>query len=218
MDSDGGTGGDEVGWWNCSLCTYKNSADKFKCEICLLRRGTSTRKPRCSTDTIVAEVMKQQEQIRQQTKAKSSPKSKAAAPVATTTTAAPVIAATTTTTTTTTTSSSSATMTPEPTTSSPNHSASSLGVKKLQEKQETNPLKNRPIEINGNLIKYTPPTSTGRTGLIIDKNRFTQHSVTVNYVTITFTEFATRQNKYIIKKKKRSRHSEAPQTSATDED
>lgn len=343
--TDNGAAGDDVGWWNCSLCTYKNAADKFKCEICDLRRGTSTRKPRCSTDTIVAQVMKQQEQIRQQTRVKPSPKSKTGPSTPTLGTsqhlpndtartkksgqpqssnqAVPhdsstkkVIRAknddldqssepgessetedsdgsqesasegreasgrnknsskrrkqtassasrksksnkkTRTVKANTDNSrdesddddddidsdstsvasdalpdgqsprihgpgsessmddrspySSSSAMTPEPTTSSPNHSAS-LSGKQLQD----NPFKNRPIEINGNLIKYTPPTSTGRTGLIIDKKRFTQHSVTVDDVTITFTEFATRQNKYIRKKKKRSRSSKAAATPAT---
>jgi cobalamin biosynthesis Mg chelatase CobN len=202
MADDNEMNGDDVGWWDCSLCTYRNSAEKFKCEICDLRRGTSTRKPRCSTDTIVAQVVKQQEQIRQQTKAKPSPKSRPARenPI-----------------------------TPEPTTSSPhnnNHSSAASTITNASTTSTTsststsstpttpnnsrphqsqdNPVKIKPVEINGNLIKYLPPTSTGRTGLIIDKKRFTQHSVTVDDVTITFTEFATRQNKYVRKKKKRS--------------
>uniref|UniRef100_A0A6G1S8G7 LIM domain-binding protein 2 n=1 Tax=Aceria tosichella TaxID=561515 RepID=A0A6G1S8G7_9ACAR len=74
MADDDETNADDAGSWDCSLCTLKNSAEKFKCKACGLRRGTSTRKPRCSTDTIVAQVVKQQEQIRQQTIAKPSPK------------------------------------------------------------------------------------------------------------------------------------------------
>lgn len=203
MADDDEVNGDDVGWWDCSLCTYKNSADKFKCEICDLRRGTSTRKPRCSTDTIVAQVVKQQEQIWQQTKAKPSPKSKPARENPTTT--------------------------PEPTTSSPhnnNHSSAASTITNASMSSTTsskstpstpttpnnskpyqsqdNPVKVMPVNIHSNLIKYLPPTSTGRTGLIIDKKRFTQHSVTVDDVTITFTEFATRQNKYVRKKKKKS--------------
>lgn len=351
MADDADMGGEDIGWWNCSLCTYKNSADKFKCEICDLRRGTSTRKPRSSADTIVAQVVKQQEQIRQQTRAKPSPKSKTGTASATslgtptqlTATAShsdPVVAKTkkssvpkvpaatasnegkrpsstlnsgspdehqmetegsvskvnqnraptikkgccagkrvhvpfsksghshkssssskkpkdskdnlsahgnhnredyhesdeTDSDNTSVVSealsqtlspkmdrsasessldnssqySSSPAMTPEPTTSSPNHSTS-LDSKQLLD----HPFKIRPIEINGNLIKYSPPTSSGRTGLIIDKKRFTQHSVTVNDVTITFTEFATRQNKYIRKKKKRTGKAALPTQAST---
>lgn len=85
---------------------------------------------------------------------------------------------------------------PEPTTSSPVHSSSKV-------EQRDGSFKITPLEVSGNLIKYSPPTKSGRTGLIIDKKRFSQHSVTVNDVTITFTEFATRQNNYIRKKKRR---------------
>lgn len=351
-------GDDDAGWWNCSLCTYKNSSDRFVCEMCDLKRGTSTRKPRCSTDTIVAQVVKQQEQIRQQTKAKPSPKNKttgpsisagaqatgaAAAPTdapsrskkqGASRTSTPSVSAdsksetsqdptqkdkpvstkapfrnspgsnkrsssarpntsstmvkqmraeertrkrekirrrengdsdsdtsdlssscssssssrsdTSTDTSDDSTSddstdsehepeipsqeakikpakkerpvtanvsldnssqySSSPAMTPEPTTSSPSNPDS--------KQSSLHPFKIRPVEINGNLIKYSPPTSSGRTGLIIDKKRFTQHSVTVNDVTITFTEFATRQNKYVRKKKKkRSGRTVAPPAS-----
>lgn len=278
MADDSETGGEDVGWWDCSLCTYRNSADKFKCEICDLRRGTSTRKPRNNADTIVAQVVKQQEQIRAQTKAKPSPKNKSSTsstnPTAATASSSndhakrPKKATNKKQKTEGTGSvyesessqstsssrvkknklthhhtshntserkltidtssdndessdatdelsrasspqlqrsasesslsgsqySSSSAMSPEPTTSSPNP---------LSARDSENPFKIMPFEINGNLIKYSPPTSSGRTGLIIDKKRFTQHSVTVNDVTITFTEFATRQNKYIRKKKKR---------------
>lgn len=32
--------------WDCSVCTYKNTAEAFKCSMCNVRKGTSTRKPR----------------------------------------------------------------------------------------------------------------------------------------------------------------------------
>lgn len=32
--------------WNCSVCTYSNSPEAFKCLMCNVRKGTSTRKPR----------------------------------------------------------------------------------------------------------------------------------------------------------------------------
>ncbi|XP_066931484.1 YY1-associated factor 2-like [Clytia hemisphaerica] len=42
------------GKWECSVCTYKNKSEAFKCEICDTRKGTSTRKPRV-TATMVAQ-------------------------------------------------------------------------------------------------------------------------------------------------------------------
>lgn len=36
----------EEGYWDCSVCTYRNSPEAFKCEMCDVRKGTSTRKPR----------------------------------------------------------------------------------------------------------------------------------------------------------------------------
>ncbi|XP_076447748.1 YY1-associated factor 2-like [Babylonia areolata] len=34
------------GFWDCSVCTFKNSPEAYKCEMCDVRKGTSTRKPR----------------------------------------------------------------------------------------------------------------------------------------------------------------------------
>uniref|UniRef100_A0A671YA42 YY1 associated factor 2 n=1 Tax=Sparus aurata TaxID=8175 RepID=A0A671YA42_SPAAU len=31
------------GYWDCSVCTFKNSAEAFKCLMCDVRKGTSTR-------------------------------------------------------------------------------------------------------------------------------------------------------------------------------
>ncbi|XP_037086914.1 YY1-associated factor 2-like [Pollicipes pollicipes] len=36
--------------WDCSVCTYKNTAEAFKCLMCDVRKGTSTRKPRLNQD------------------------------------------------------------------------------------------------------------------------------------------------------------------------
>lgn len=33
----------EDGYWDCSVCTFKNSAEAFKCLMCDVRKGTSTR-------------------------------------------------------------------------------------------------------------------------------------------------------------------------------
>lgn len=254
--------------WECSLCTFRNLPERFKCEMCsCLRRGTSTRKPRCNADTIVAQVVKQQEIIRQQTRAtkvvpkntqrpRSStagePKAKVARRQApkdsrkakndhnnheqtddedddahedddddedddeddddelnqsdSTEEATDLSEA-------------------QPSSNNNNSNNSKMRARSASESSidslnyssssssnspapsakvaGDNPFKVAKLEVDGNLIKYSPPTSSGRTGLIIDKKRFTQHSVTVNDVTITFTEFATRQNRYIRKKKKR---------------
>ena len=44
----------EEEFWDCSVCTYKNKNEAFKCRLCDTRKGTSTRKPRV-TATIVAQ-------------------------------------------------------------------------------------------------------------------------------------------------------------------
>ncbi|KAJ8269784.1 hypothetical protein COCON_G00123910 [Conger conger] len=36
----------DEGYWDCSVCTFRNSAEAFKCMMCDVRKGTSTRKPR----------------------------------------------------------------------------------------------------------------------------------------------------------------------------
>jgi len=59
------------------------------------------------------------------------------------------------------------------------------------------------LTFEGNYIKSSQPAVTGTTGIIIDKRRFKQLSVTVYDVTVTFTEYATRQNKYVRKKRRR---------------
>lgn len=33
----------EEGFWDCCFCTYKNKSESFKCEMCNIRKGTSTR-------------------------------------------------------------------------------------------------------------------------------------------------------------------------------
>lgn len=47
-------GSEDNNAWACSVCTYKNRPEAFKCQICDTRKGTSTRKPRV-TATIVAQ-------------------------------------------------------------------------------------------------------------------------------------------------------------------
>uniref|UniRef100_A0AC34RJX3 RanBP2-type domain-containing protein n=1 Tax=Panagrolaimus sp. JU765 TaxID=591449 RepID=A0AC34RJX3_9BILA len=47
--------------WDCTVCTFKNRFEAFKCEICDTRKGTSTRKPRVNMNVV------QQQQILVQT-------------------------------------------------------------------------------------------------------------------------------------------------------
>ncbi|KAM9377845.1 YY1-associated factor 2-like isoform 1-T2 [Pholidichthys leucotaenia] len=49
----------DEGYWDCSVCTFKNSAEAFKCMMCDVRKGTSTRKPR-PVSTLVAQQVNQQ--------------------------------------------------------------------------------------------------------------------------------------------------------------
>ncbi|KFD48692.1 hypothetical protein M514_10403 [Trichuris suis] len=39
----------DPGSWECSVCTYRNTADTFHCEMCDTRKGTSTRKPKLNS-------------------------------------------------------------------------------------------------------------------------------------------------------------------------
>lgn len=48
------------------MCTYHNSAEAFKCLMCDVRKGTSTRKPRINPEMVAKQVARQQEQIKQQ--------------------------------------------------------------------------------------------------------------------------------------------------------
>ncbi|XP_063218260.1 YY1-associated factor 2 [Bacillus rossius redtenbacheri] len=41
--------------WDCSVCTYRNNAEAFKCLMCDVRKGTSTRKPKINPQ-LVAQV------------------------------------------------------------------------------------------------------------------------------------------------------------------
>ncbi|XP_066554145.1 RING1 and YY1-binding protein B [Amia ocellicauda] len=47
------------GFWDCSVCTYRNSAEAFKCSICDVRKGTSTRKPRINSQLVAQQVAQQ---------------------------------------------------------------------------------------------------------------------------------------------------------------
>lgn len=47
------------GYWDCSVCTYRNSAEAFKCSICDVRKGTSTRKPRINSQLVAQQVAQQ---------------------------------------------------------------------------------------------------------------------------------------------------------------
>ncbi|UXI15325.1 Nose resistant to fluoxetine protein 6 [Sarcoptes scabiei] len=57
---------DDSNSWDCSVCTYRNSAEAFKCSMCDVRKGTSTRKPRINPEMVAKQVARQQEQIKQQ--------------------------------------------------------------------------------------------------------------------------------------------------------
>ncbi|KAL4655907.1 RING1 and YY1-binding protein B-like [Arapaima gigas] len=49
----------EDGFWDCSVCTFRNSAEAFKCSICDVRKGTSTRKPRINSQLVAQQVAQQ---------------------------------------------------------------------------------------------------------------------------------------------------------------
>ena len=43
-------------FWDCSVCTYKNNPEAFKCVMCDVRKGTSTRKSRINPDLVAVQV------------------------------------------------------------------------------------------------------------------------------------------------------------------
>ncbi|XP_056429921.1 YY1-associated factor 2 [Hyla sarda] len=49
----------DEGYWDCSVCTFKNSAEAFKCLMCDVRKGTSTRKPRPVSQLVSQQVTQQ---------------------------------------------------------------------------------------------------------------------------------------------------------------
>lgn len=49
----------EEGYWDCSVCTFRNTAEAFKCSICDVRKGTSTRKPRINSQLVAQQVAQQ---------------------------------------------------------------------------------------------------------------------------------------------------------------
>ncbi|XP_069484094.1 YY1-associated factor 2 isoform X2 [Ambystoma mexicanum] len=49
----------DEGYWDCSVCTFRNGAEAFKCMMCDVRKGTSTRKPRPVAQLVAQQVTQQ---------------------------------------------------------------------------------------------------------------------------------------------------------------
>uniref|UniRef100_U5ESP8 Putative yy1 associated factor 2 n=1 Tax=Corethrella appendiculata TaxID=1370023 RepID=U5ESP8_9DIPT len=49
----------EENFWDCSVCTYRNNAEAFKCLMCDVRKGTSTRKPRLNSALVAQQAATQ---------------------------------------------------------------------------------------------------------------------------------------------------------------
>lgn len=49
----------EDNFWDCSVCTFRNTAEAFKCLMCDVRKGTSTRKPRINPQLVAQQVASQ---------------------------------------------------------------------------------------------------------------------------------------------------------------
>ncbi|KAK2086548.1 hypothetical protein P7K49_035973 [Saguinus oedipus] len=49
----------DEGFWDCSVCAFRNSAEAFKGSICDVRKGTSTRKPRINSQLVAQQVAQQ---------------------------------------------------------------------------------------------------------------------------------------------------------------
>ncbi|EFN63082.1 YY1-associated factor 2 [Camponotus floridanus] len=50
----------EENYWDCSVCTFRNTAEAFKCLMCDVRKGTSTRKPRINPQLVAQQVSKKE--------------------------------------------------------------------------------------------------------------------------------------------------------------
>ncbi|XP_070495585.1 YY1-associated factor 2 [Chironomus tepperi] len=46
-------------YWDCSVCTFRNTAEAFKCSMCDVRKGTSTRKPRLNSALVAQQAATQ---------------------------------------------------------------------------------------------------------------------------------------------------------------
>ncbi|KAG8194992.1 hypothetical protein JTE90_008170 [Oedothorax gibbosus] len=62
----------EENYWDCSVCTYRNTAEAFKCLMCDVRKGTSTRKPRINPQLVAQQVAQQYPQPQPKQKSSSS--------------------------------------------------------------------------------------------------------------------------------------------------
>ncbi|KAK6765231.1 hypothetical protein RB195_025243 [Necator americanus] len=67
----------DAGSWECTVCTYRNRFEAFKCEMCDTRKGTSTRKPRLNENVVQMQKVVQNFVVQQQEKAASSFKRRA---------------------------------------------------------------------------------------------------------------------------------------------
>ncbi|XP_022184220.1 YY1-associated factor 2 isoform X2 [Nilaparvata lugens] len=66
----------EENYWDCSVCTYRNTAEAFKCLMCDVRKGTSTRKPRINPQLVAQQVAQQYSPIPNKTYKKEGHKDK----------------------------------------------------------------------------------------------------------------------------------------------
>lgn len=66
FDSDDDDLTEEENTWDCSVCTFRNHSDAFKCGMCDVRKNFSSRKPRINPKLLVQQVAKQQAQIQQE--------------------------------------------------------------------------------------------------------------------------------------------------------
>lgn len=169
-----------INTWECSVCTYRNSAEAFKCLMCDVRKGTSTRKPRINPQLVAQQVARQQQQIQQQAlKATAKLAEKEAKKAETTKISSPN-------------SSISgekrkSSDVPEPVTPGPSAAKTPKKDKKEKEdtKEEIEPVKATPI-VNNN---FRPQKLKN-----IDRKNSSTKAITVNNVTVIITEFQPKKS------------------------
>uniref|UniRef100_A0A1I7X5G5 RanBP2-type domain-containing protein n=1 Tax=Heterorhabditis bacteriophora TaxID=37862 RepID=A0A1I7X5G5_HETBA len=59
----------DAGSWECTVCTFRNRFEAFKCEMCDTRKGTSTRKPKLNENVVQMQKVVQNFVVQQQEKA-----------------------------------------------------------------------------------------------------------------------------------------------------
>uniref|UniRef100_A0A914CLV5 RanBP2-type domain-containing protein n=1 Tax=Acrobeloides nanus TaxID=290746 RepID=A0A914CLV5_9BILA len=136
----------EPGSWECTVCTFRNRCEAFKCDMCDTRKGTSTRKPRLNPNVVEQQTLVQRVAVQQNLIDKMSKQQR--------------------------TSDSKSLNSPESSTSGV--SITKLNLTQACSSSQTKSAKRKPIPFRDGLV---------------NRSCAKKHSITLNGVTFTITEF-----------------------------